>query len=564
MMGSNSAESVFARPASWLTTTPALVAATLAGGSVLVSLFVIPARLPEFYGSSLSEAKAAYAEAVEEGDLNQIRRSAGDLNVIYNRLVLLESGDPARYWQWAEFSRSYADQLRAVLDQKKGNLSDDELNELQSLMNSSHEKALDTFEYLSYTDSEFSERAFLNFIDANVTKGLIDNSIHRLTDELPKLYELTTSDDRKVVIRSVFLYHQIGIETAWGRSSGNRGSTHQLLLDVSWLDKVWHDLDGNSASEPSALHVAYLSLAQCLLPNLVPTVPGRSSADITKSESSGIWEDRFAEVLLGIRDGEWNDVAFLLARNTSENSEAVRLGTARWICRLAVSEKAKEDVRWQGKYASGIQIVMQIAPQIPELSELIWLMARKHANAAETSNAAEVRGQPDTLDAGSESGSLVGTDEQQSELIAQELVDAVVGGQAVAVRHTLLAFSNMLSGKPNVARSHLQLTQRSGGTLMQIAHIALGRLYTMPASHPDATRIADLMDMVTDLEPKSGLNWFVLGIAHQRQGNLLRAEIALAKAEELLPDVDAIGEQLESVRSDLTRQEREKQLRPVE
>ncbi|HBE68393.1 MAG TPA: hypothetical protein DDW52_09620, partial [Planctomycetaceae bacterium] len=317
--------------------------------------------------------------------------------------------------------------------------------------------------------------------------------------------------------------------------------------------------------------------------------------------------------------------------------------TARWICRLAVSEKAKNDDAWREDYASGLQIVVQVAPQLPELSELLWLMGKSHAGTAdgatpESQNdvataestlaervskegtsvgettaggaAAEVaqaavtqsgvaqsgvseevsaegslksgtagRDSPDgdSIDGTPAEGALpvVASNEgaaptsataqdspAESVRVNPRLVDAVIAGRAVVVRHAVLAIAKSLAGNPQVMRSHLQLAKRSAGTLQLVSQVILGRLYA-GIEGAELEAATGLLQTIVDLEPESGLNWFVLGVAQRNGGNLDAAEEALKRAVELLTDVAVVAELYETVSEEKERAHRPAPLNPA-
>lgn len=520
----SASETVWGRSARWLGGLPAIVAATFAILSTAYALWVLPGNAKEKYTAYLESASERYAEMREGGeqDFGNIQQVAGDLNVVYNRLVILSGGDPEVYWKWA----SFADDHAGFLEGLKSELSGDDLEQAVADASQYSARAQDTYEYLSFAEGPVAAKALERHAQRVLAASLAG-------DYRQNLNELADRIDSQAASQNSGLVMGLRLEGAFG------GSDQSLLsVEPSVIDEL--RVQSSVSQESDSLAKAYFALFN------ISSLESFST-DSQASETAS-WMEQYAQVLGAVAEGDWKDVAFLLAKGKDgEYAEALRLGTARWICRLAVSEKAKTDEAWREDYASGLQIVVQVAPQLPELSELIWLLGKSHAE----------------VDEGDRAGIAANQTDAPGVTVDPRLVETVIGGRAVVVRHTVLAIAKSLEGNPQVMRSHLQLAKRSAGTLQLISQVILGRLYAgIEGAEQEAA--TGLLNTIVELEPEAGLHWFVLGVAGRNSGNLDEAEKALARAVELLPEVDVVKNLHEKVREERQRAHRPTPLRPVE
>lgn len=501
---------------------PALLVGILFVFLLLYGRYVVPLRVQSSYEARENALLAQYD--LDKGSSDDLDRLVDEIDIVNSRLAEMRGG-AERYWKWASFWLRHA----RVVHQRGSAAGND--NESQLASKHADERSLELCSIVANGTSEFVPLAQIEVAELQLLrclKGIVQPDFDGLEESLQEAIEtlsLDTISDSEVNSQRA---HQVlllmRLEHAWQVTSGQR-----LYFDPACLEAA--------AAQASETHSTRANGARQVLQAFGFLTSYDQEA---VSDASGdSWDDSYLDLLSAAASGDWSDVAFQLSRERSGNPEAVRYGVGRWICRLAVSKKA-EDSEWREKYSSGVQLVSQIAPQLPELSELIWLIAEQHQSRADA-----VR-------------------EAVGQRLEPELVQAVIEGRAVAVRHVVLALSSTIAGKQKVARSHMQLTKRLSGSLALLSHVALGKLNTTTVGPGDLATISELMEVACDLEPASGLNWFVLGVARQRQGDVSAAAEALEKANSLLPSVPAIESMLESVRSEVRRKSREAQLRPVE
>lgn len=499
---------------------PAVLAGFLFVFLLLYGRYVVPRHVQSSYEERETTLLALYERNIENSD--DLDRLVDEVDIVNSRLAEM-GGGAERYWKWAGFWLRHA---RVLVEQ--GSATENNNVESQVASEIADERSLELCSIVANGDSEFAPFAQIEVAELELLRCL-GNSIvldfDGLERGLEKAIEAFSSGAAPVPnvdsLRAHELLSLLRLEHAWYSTPGQRLAFEPVCFEAVALQASSGQLTRASGARLVLQAFGFLKPAD---------------SEVVSVEGGDSWTDIFSSLLSASTSGDWSDVAFQLSRESSWNPEAVRYGVARWICRLAVSKKA-EDPEWRTKYSSGVQLVSQIAPQLPELSELIWLIAEEHQSEPE--GAVELRLEP-------------------------ELVQAVIEGRAVALRHVILALSSTLTNRQSVARSHMLLAKRSSGSLALLSHVVLGKLNAAETGTVDSATISGLMSVVCELEPESGLNWFVLGVAQQRQGESSAAVEALEKANSLLPNVPAIESMLDSVSSDVRRQNRESQLRPVE
>lgn len=501
-------------------------------------VFVLPARLPTSYARALEHSQASYATLTSEpsSSLDELNRVSGDLNVIFNRLVAME-GTPERYWQWAEFSEQHAKILSSHLASQRTSMAQDAIDETQQQISAFRGRAQKTYEFLSQGTSELRDAAFLHVVAEQYAAGVSATGIGQQDSLLQRLEMLVASESSlpdAQLVDAKAVYAELLLDSCWYSDDTTALPRNLLAPDRSRLLEA----SAKFARIDASLRVTDFRLAAvgrlfAIYSNAEEVENPKAAPDGWEAELPGtlaaetLWQTRLAEVVLGAIDGDWNDVAFLLGRKNSDNPAAVRHGLARWVCRLSTSNLAKQDAPWREAYPVGMQLVSQIAPQLPEFNELLWRLANQNAGLVAESDSP----------------------------IPAELVAAVAGGQSIPMRHSVLALSSILLDKPQVARSHLQLVQRAGGSLTVLSQTVLWAVNS--TADGDHARLEGLAQMLTELEPDSGFHWFVLGVIEKRAGDYSAAETAFEKALALLGEIPAIEELLSTVRADAKRAEAE-------
>src|SRR5690606_8570731 len=95
-------------------------------------------------------------------------------------------------------------------------------------------------------------------------------------------------------------------------------------------------------------------------------------------------------------------------------------------------------------------LAAQLAPHLPETTELLWECARLQAGQGSE----HVR-------------------------VPESVTQAIMAGQDGWLKHSLAALSATLEDKPNVARTHLQLLGRAQSNASLVARVALWRSQTL-------------------------------------------------------------------------------------
>lgn len=505
---------------------PALVVGLSASLVFFVAVVWLPTRLCQMYEQRLESALGEYSRLGDDTGLAARKSLAAKrISIIFSRLTSLESHSAKRYWQWAEFSAQHARTLGEQLEERGAASSTvSGQSDLQSQSAYFGMEARNAYEYLAQSDSDFRDRAFLRLARDKhavaVSSGKRPDSIHltRLERLASKRSVAPDADLGEAKVLCV----ELKLESAWYYHASGNAKRVRLRYKpevISGAAGIFTRLP--LVGEESATRLKAVS-------NLIsvfgqPDLFAQTEINpylIGSGERGFIgWQDRLAEVVLLALAGDWNDVAYLLARRNSDNSVAVRNGLARWVCRLSVSNLARDNQQWRESYSLGLQLVSQVAPQLPEFSELLWNLA-----SLDDSDAFGVKPKGVT--------------------IPPELVSAVVAGESSPIRHSVLALSNFSLHKDVVARSHLKLVQRSAGSLMIVGHVVLSLIDDQHISSFDLERISVAL---VELEPASGFNWYVHGVVTRQCKKFETSQLALEEAIHLMGEIPQIKALLEDV-----------------
>lgn len=537
-------ETAFGRQASWLGGAPALV---VGGVSFLLALYgtwVMPRGLSDRYARELATTGVAY-EALEARD-PALRRTAGELNVIYGRLIALEGGRPERYWEWAEFGEKHAANLRVAIEDEAAGWGDETREQLKIEVATYEEKSRKTFQQLAAGDSDFASRAFLHVAKEQyqrLVEGISVVNAGELAQELEVRLRTGIEASKEELDEARLIMVQAAIEAAWQHDAEEDAkSTRSVDAGENERDKTplnpprsWircnlaklreaHALFVTHATEADAGELQWIACGSLLSAFLADVeFDTRTHEDFAYQPTKGVvrWSSRLAETRLACLDGDWDRVALLLHRANSDSNQAVQVGTARTICRLATAHRAISQ-EWEVDFDLGLQLVAQIAPFIPEFPEVIWRCAESKAKTS-----------------------------SEPALVAPRLVASIASGQNAMLKHSVFAISNAIGGKPEVGKSHMQLLHRSGGSMAIVARTALW--YLQVADEDSSSVIFQglqpLLKTATEIEPKSGLNWFALGFALVRQERFADAITPLETAQSLLGKMPAIEELLKTARA---------------
>ncbi len=570
-------ESAFGRPASWWASWPALAVGLSAFLLAVYGTWWLPRRLPAQYAQALEKAQQQYQQIADKSKTSGGQRlidAAGNLNVIYSRLVDLEGNSPERYWQWAEFQLAHADRLNASLKDPALSLSPSVREHWIEQAEHFQSKSQEILEQLAVRPSELQARATLQVAHRKYHQGLAGFGVREatklaeeVTAALDSANSATNSATRLTadeIEAGQLLLVQLQLEAAWQKEARS-----SLTCDTARLDRAWGSLERFQSQHPNAAEQMQWQITRRLLlafqgkdlqelenePEIDNGVVDVGGSGAVSSEA---WKSDLATLQLAAIDGDWVGVANQLRSRTGSVEPAVSSGLARTICRLAVSplaqrratEKMDSDEsesesegegEGEGEGADdaerratlgdesqlGVLLAVQLGMHLPECSELLWECARLQAGQ--------------------------GSEHAQ---VPAAIPQSIMSGQSGWLKHSLAALSATLEGQATVARTHLQLLSRSRGNPPLVARVALWRTQMLSAGDAAATsernpqqmtelnQLRELLGSVVQLEPDNGLNWFVLGTLQFQTGELEDMRRSLDKARVLLGDVPAIEQML--------------------
>jgi len=546
-------ETAFGRPASWWAALPAVVVGC---GAFLIAVYGtwwMPARLLPHYKYALQQASQDYQKLASSQSSSitwRIGERAGELDVIFSRLIGLERADANRYWEWAEFLQNHVRTIQLKLQNPAVTIQPDVRERLIEQATQFESKSREIFDQLAQGKSKLRTKSILRVAQWKYQRGLgeygvrdVDKLVAMLRDTLEELSlnnkthsvngEIAPANDNaSQVDEARLLLLQLLIEGAWQDANGSRLVANESQLQQAWdLLKQYRPASGNAAADVQWQSLEHLLAAMTgrEVPDAV--LPAARTRNLTTTEDP--WRLELAELHLSAVAGDWKDISFRLTRQTVDRPAAVSSALARTICRLACSPLARQPNKWAEQAELGVLLAAQLAPHIPEFSELLWQCAEMQ------------------------------TSSNTSPLSLSPIIpETIARGQNAPLKHTVSAMSATLSGQPSIARTHLELISRSRVSLALVARTVLWRAQILApeVKEPNASAIAtlkpeqrqelsnliELMTSATRLEPESGLNWFTLGTLQYRAGELQAMRDSLKRAEHLLGAVPAIEQMLQS------------------
>ncbi|MCA9191797.1 MAG: hypothetical protein KDB03_08545, partial [Planctomycetales bacterium] len=317
-------ETAFGRPARWRGAIPAVA---VGFGSLLLgiySIFVLPERLRPQYLASLSSAQAEYRELTESTTPFvswRLGEVAGDLDVIFSRLIGLEAGQPERYWEWAEFLETHTKNLDKRLQDSAASVQDDVKTRLEKQAREFDAKALELYHQLASGQSIFQPRALLReaehfYVQGIASLGVDDNS--GLTDKLRDLWNESTDQSSEFRDSAQLMLVRMLIENAWQHSDGSRlifqPKPAREALDVC-QDKTYQSV--------SKQHQARIQAASSLLQAMLGDLNDENTLSVVNDleefisvDFSDEWNDQLAELELAMLDSDWPKISYVLSKKS--------------------------------------------------------------------------------------------------------------------------------------------------------------------------------------------------------------------------------------------------------
>ncbi|MCA9130793.1 MAG: hypothetical protein KDB22_27090 [Planctomycetales bacterium] len=551
----------------WQAALPALVVGGSAALIVLVAINISPKRMPGYYKNRLEKARQTWLDLDSQrtANVDQMRQVAAELDIIYERLVGMELGEQQRYWDWAILGREQSARFISMLADSDANLSDEQRAGLQDDAIKYRNKSQKILEQLADGQSPFAARALIHVAAdklSAVADGNVSGNLNDMATRLAFVVERADADNSQVTDQNTaaatapdelddarLLLVRLALESAWELGVGQSQDDNSRPTESEQVQPFRVSLPASSRLLPSqdrlgvarlywnqqSAKVESISLGWRAAEQVLNTF--QSSGDSERStrnlqtdygeviqaagSSKVRWEDRFAEIQLASIDCDWKEVAFLLARQNTTNDRAVRHSTAELICRLSTSRLLSESESWRAKYISGLALVLQLEPYMPEFSELLW-------------RCSVAKAYPDS----------------ENIVVSPELPTAIASGASPVLQHTIFTLSSTISGQQELAKTHLQLLLRTGGSSATLGSVILWlvRSNDFDSDSELALDITQLLQDACALEPKNGINWFALGVLQVKLGSQEQALEALREAQELLGELPAIEEMLSAAK----------------
>lgn len=537
----------------WRVALPSVVVGVLAVVVAAYGTLLLPKKLPARYSAALEEKLARLASLKEGDNFGEIRDQAAELDVIYQRLVLMEGYANSRYWQWARFQSEHTGYLRTLLADSQANVPEDLRKELDEQAARFDEQAKATLKQLSVGESEFRDRASLRLASILYDEGMEEFGVANameLVNELGGLVEDGDAQLSEVEKReAASLLNRVVLEAAWRNAYGVLAVEHlpaeleveqKLKAGVSLLDQEDTELFRELFS---AYGLDYPEIAE------VPAVPKDSAIDAeaaSESKTRVNWRTEFSKLQRLCLKGQWEELSLQLAKGGTDNDKALAAGTARTLCRLLCSSWADQQPE-EAKLEIALELVARMGPHLPEFAEVIWACSVSQ------------------LDEGGDLLNAVTADHVTAP-ISKKSVSAISAGSSAMLKHSVFAISNALEDRENVAKSHLQLIKRGGGNLSFIARAILRHIQVLNVNQArkadvDALvheltkdnrlvleRLEKLLQAVTLYEKESGLNWFTLASLELKLERLDEAKSAAEQAAKLLGEIPAVDQLLQTIK----------------
>ncbi len=563
-----SAESAFGRPASWRAAIPAVAAGLLGFLAAVYGTWWLPARLPTHYAFALQDARDEYQHLSAKSKTSSSPKlvdQAGEMDVIYSRLVGLEKNSPERTWEWADFLKSHARQLRSRLQDPVLSLRPETRKAWADQAVRFESKNSELMEQLAARPSTVQHAAILRVCQAHYRQGIGEYGVRDadlLANRLQQALEGDGSSEAgsltaEEVEQAQLLLIQLRIEAAWQTPASQEQPASHLRLHTEAIADALQLYERFNSERTSGDDVQWHAAAHLLAAmtgrevgvgqkddareTQATVTNGRESDEEDKAHEEETWRHELASLQLAALEGNWGEVTRALTSRLQAPAPQVTSGLARSVCRLACSPLAvavadgtvqpdeQSENPWRQHADQGVMLACQLAPHLPECAELIWECAKLQASAGV---------QPPPQD-----GAKIA-----SQPVSRAIGQAIMGGGSAWLKHSLAALSATLAEQPTVARTHLELLHRGRGNLTLIAQVVLWRSRASNTKRiEDAMQLKHLEGLMTDvtqIEPESGLNWFVLGTVQFHSGQFAEMRQSFERASKLLGEVPAIDQML--------------------
>jgi hypothetical protein len=557
---------------------PALVVGFLALLLGAYGRWIQPSRLPAQYRQHLQQRLSDYDSLSGIDNLSAARKAraaAADLSVIYRRLISLNAQAPELLWEHATFQTRHAETLRGYAHNPLTTESTTERETLQEEIDNSLAAAKQALEQLAAGSSPFKAKAVVQLafdgyqqLLKQPVPGQALKSARELETAISSPADFTTQE----LDSAYLLLAQLMLEATWQENpaSGLQIDSAKLQSAQNYLQQ----LTPASATPTNSAWLATRSLLAAYGDEQVATDLASGTTD-SAAQVDTPWQSRLAELQLASISGDWQHVTFLLTERQPVGEAAVINGLARTICRLCSSPMASSREEWSRQADVGLQIVSQIAPYLPEFSELLWQAALQQAvKRAAIERELALKSSPESAPPSEEIEQPTAA-MASSPIIPESITAAIATGPSAVLKHTMFALSATIEGKHDVARTHLQLIQRSGNNLSSVAHVAWWLIqHSQPAASNSAgasegsdqvvarvdpaaepgvglgeelkepVALDRLLKSLTELEASNGLGWLALAAMQLQQKKVDEARESLETADQLIGPLAVIDELL--------------------
>lgn len=537
----------------WRIALPSVAVGTLAVLVAAYGTLLLPKKLPARYSAALELKLKRLANLKATENFGAIRDQAAELDVIYQRLVLMDGYSNSSYWHWAVFQCEFANYLTSILSDSEATLSTELRESFVDQQARFREQSKATLTQLSVGESEFRDKAALQLASIVYDEGMAEFGVVNATTVAAQLAELVVGDSPQLSeserSEAAELLNRTTLEAAWN------GNGKVLSLDVSSLNKEFAGIEASGrwlSQEQADLFESLFQAYGLDYPSGADNLDkeGRNSNEdlrsneIESASPTKSWREEFAKLQRLSLNAQWEELNLRLAKGGTDNDSALAAGTARTLCRLLCSQWAGEQTD-EAKLEKAVELVARLAPHLPEFAEVIWASAAKQLDEDDT-----------IYKTISEEHSLASVNDQT--------ISAIATGSSAMLKHSVFAISNALEGRENVAKSHLQLIKRGGGNLSLVARATLRHIQVLNAQQSgddldgkvdipsedgnlSLQRLEALLNSATVYEKESGLNWFTLASLELKLGKTAEAKVAAEKAVELLGKLPAAEQLLQAI-----------------
>ncbi len=513
--------------------TVALLVLMLPAGLVGYAYWILPQRLPEQTSHLLRTSLQAYDSAVAEKDsASRISRLAATVDLCFQRLELL---DPSAVdaWQRVAFYGRHAAHLR---DQVKNETQVPELEQQAEFFGAKHAQLM----------AQLARVGSTHFRDANLwlLRTQFDSldpprDLARQVGNLNKILDDDPGDDEvRTLLASSF------IEQAWLEHIDQVGFGPDLpkldraltilgipldparQLDNAQISTAEISTQAGNAqlkvsSEKNAvdsaskqmimLNARLTSQRDLILAALAHIDPSRA-IELAQAYSEDPLPSGYGVDHVDCLLGRWSRVEGQVTQELAHQQlggairQAFLLRASRQIGRILLSPLAAQNAQWCAQAPQAVALLLRLDPGSPETSSFLWNAALQHAG--------------------------------QASMVPAELVQAILVGNVPEASYLLLTLSNAIVGASDEGKRYLEFAaKRNPMALDRIASVGLWYVFRDDA-YLDSWQ--SILECVVSLEVDNGSAWFALGTIHFRRGRFEAAGAALKRADELLPETDAL------------------------